>query len=397
MHYVMCSAGSFGDIFPFVKIGEQLKKNGHEVTILCHSFLHKVINSMGMGIIPLTPMPVPKLPKTFDSLETYQALMEEIVLPNMASLYQWIQAHGRAGEMVLISQRRLIGARLANEKSGIPLLTVNLTPHEFENFLTQPPSVVNTLLSKPLNQYRKEIGLHELDDVFNWLSSPDGIMAAFPSWFHTPDPSWPSQTWLSNFPYEAAGSKLPKSMDAFLKKGEKPVLFSFCPILQDMDHCIQIAKRACHNLGKRAVIINRLPDQEFDISEDLFLAGYLTIDQLLPYISGIVYLGGAGTFGEALRAGTPQLIIPIADNQRPQIDFVENHGLGCVIDESRWTEEAVTQALDIITNNLELAQRCQMAAKKFGSKKESLTHIAASIESWANAHSSATQPSPLRV
>lgn len=390
MHMVLCSAGSFGDVFPFIRLGDELKKHGHRVTVFAHPAFRVGVESSGLEFFSHAPMPPAKFDQEFDSESTFNALLEEIVLPNIPVLYQWLEANFKPGEMLVISQRRLIGARLAQEKLGVPLLTVNLTPSEFETFLTQPPDRVQYLLGERLNAIRAKLKLPELDHIFEWLPSPDGILGAFPSWFHPVQPSWPAQTSLLEFPYADArptGGAIDPIM-GFLKEGDKPILFSFAPLLRDLDHCVEVAETVCRKLGKRAIILTRQPGAGRVVSDGVLTASLVIIDAILPYISGLVYLGGIGTFAEALRAGLPHLIIPLAENQKPQIEYVQKEKLGFVLPESQWDETHVTKALSLMLDDPEMALRRRAEAARYEGQHESLSSLAGFIESFSHVHGS---------
>ena len=53
MRISMVAIGSTGDVRPYVLLGKELKKRGHEVTIVCFDMTEKLVTEAGLNFAPL--------------------------------------------------------------------------------------------------------------------------------------------------------------------------------------------------------------------------------------------------------------------------------------------------------------------------------------------------------
>ena len=386
MHYVFCSAGSVGDHFPYFRLAIALKSKGHRVSCFTHPGFRGMVEANGLEFVPQVPQPPSKLLTNFDSEATCLKLMDNLIEPNIMPLYNWLESNYIPGEMTVISSKILLGARLAQEKLGVPLITFELTPNQFNYFLTQRREKVNALLTHRIAPYREALNLPEFKDLFNWLPSPDAVMGGFPSWFWEKESHWPAQTRLIDFPFEnnPEGKKgIPKGVRVFLDGGEKPFLFSMNCLMKNAGEHMQLIEEVCKKLGIRAIILTRNPGEGVVATENLYKAPMVIIPPLLPYISGIFYLGGIGTFSEALRGGLPQLVSHLARNQDPQIAFIKDRNLGLVLNQDQWTEANLTEALSKLTQDPEIAANCRSEAMRYHDKSSSIEEFLDYIETFA--------------
>lgn len=102
-------------------------------------------------------------------------------------------------------------------------------------------------------------------------------------------------------------------------------------------------------------------------SNVLLVGGYIDLAWLFPQCSAVVHHGGAGTTTEAALAGIPQVVCPVAFDQRFWADRVEWLGLGfkCDIFNSTWSAAPTassSSAASLLTEQLRSALRCQSAA-----------------------------------
>ena len=123
-------------------------------------------------------------------------------------VYDTIVQHATGNGTVVIAPASALGARLANEKLGVPLISVHLQPMALRT-LEDQPGVVLPRYAKPLvrplrklllaaldrwvlhplvlpglNAFRSELQLAPLEKVFDgWIHSPQMIIGLFPEWF----------------------------------------------------------------------------------------------------------------------------------------------------------------------------------------------------------------------
>lgn len=109
----------------------------------------------------------------------------------------------------------------------------------------------------------------------------------------------------------------PLELKKFIQSGEKPFYFGFgSPGIHDPGTLIELLIKTINKTGKRAILSLPpkvdLPGQDKKI---LVLRENVPHDRLFPQMAGIVHHGGAGTTAEALKAGVPSLITPLAADQ----------------------------------------------------------------------------------
>jgi rhamnosyltransferase subunit B len=92
---------------------------------------------------------------------------------------------------------------------------------------------------------------------------------------------------------------------------------------------------------------------------------YVPLRSLLPHAAALMHHGGIGTTAEALRAGTPQLIIPLAHDQFDNAERVKALGVGARLDATRVTAQRLEAALQGLFDTPGLDARCSQVAARF--------------------------------
>jgi len=79
------------------------------------------------------------------------------------------------------------------------------------------------------------------------------------------------------------------------------------------------AARACQLSGHRAIFLTRYPEQlPPSLPKEVKHFSYIPLSQLLPHAAVLIHHGNIGTCSQALRAGIPQIIQPLAFDQFDQ-------------------------------------------------------------------------------
>ncbi|MGZ5182347.1 MAG: glycosyltransferase, partial [Ramlibacter sp.] len=119
-----------------------------------------------------------------------------------------------------------------------------------------------------------------------------------------------------------------------------------------------------------------------DLPPDIFWQDYVPLRALLPHVALLAHHGGIGTTAEALRAGTPQMVVPLAHDQFDNAARVELLGAGVSLHASRLNAARLTQAVRGIVGNAAMASRCREIAKRFDAAPP-LTGLCARLEALA--------------
>jgi UDP:flavonoid glycosyltransferase YjiC (YdhE family) len=229
--------------------------------------------------------------------------------------------------------------------------------------------VLDPMLCPALNALREEIGLPPVRRVMTqWLHSPERVIGLFPDWFAAPQPDWPPEARLTGFPLfdDTDEETSPEEVEAFLQAGEPPIVFMPGSLMQQAKRFFLESVRACERLGKRGILLTRygehLPER---LPEGIRHFDYVPFSRLLPRAALVVHHGGIGCVSQALRAGVPQLIHPMAFDQHDNAARLRRLGVGDSLAPRRYRSDAVADRLRSLLDSPGVAERCREIAGRF--------------------------------
>jgi UDP:flavonoid glycosyltransferase YjiC (YdhE family) len=397
MNIIFIAIGSHGDINPLIGIGIALKKRGHAITMLAHSYFEKKIRQSGFEFFSIGNMDEYNAMIegiTLKGSEMRKAVNEYLYIRPMKPVYDYLSSHYIKNETIIIGNIYCTGARLANEKFGIPMISINLVPMMFISAYDPPhftltgyprwtPHFIFSLLIAlthlildhdllpGLNKFRKEAGLPPQPRKVNrWMLSPEKIIGFFPEWYGKPQPDWPPNVELTGFPLFDEGqllnSSLPVELEEFLSSGDAPIIFTpGTPNKDKYATFFEKAVEATQKIGARAIFVSEYKDQiPKDLPSHIRYFSYLPFSLILPRAAAIVFHGGIGTIAQAMRSGIPQLIAPWGVDQFDNGARVKALGLGDMISSLQCTVNSLADKLKYIINSPEINKKCKEAAKK---------------------------------
>jgi rhamnosyltransferase subunit B len=168
---------------------------------------------------------------------------------------------------------------------------------------------------------RRQLGLRPAVDgsiVGQWMHSPDGGIALFPDWFGPAKPDWPARVEHGGFPLfdDAPNAPLPASLQRFLAEGSPPVVCMPGSAMQHAERFFAAAVQGCTALGLRCLLLTphaaQLPR---DLPPQVLHLPYAPFGPLLPRAACLLHHGGIGSCAQALRAGLPQIVMPMSHDQ----------------------------------------------------------------------------------
>src|SRR5262249_6681351 len=164
-----------------------------------------------------------------------------------------------------------------------------------------------------------------------WWHSPDGVLCLFPGWFGPRQPDWPANVWLTQFPLwdEDSIYKPQPEVEAFLRAGEATIVFTPGSSNAQAVTFFQAAVEACRSLGRRGMLLSRFPEQvPPDLPEGVRYFAYAPLSRVRSRAAALVHPGGMGTTAQVLRAGIPQLLMPLAYDQPDNAARLKRLGVG---------------------------------------------------------------------
>ncbi|MBC8105842.1 MAG: glycosyltransferase [Anaerolineae bacterium] len=395
MNFLIVTIGSHGDVHPFIGIAAALKRRGHDVTFMTNGHFEslaqrELIDFVGFGSSE-DYLKMTKNKDLWSKRKGFKVVFGS-VCETLPKVYEPIAAHIQANpDTILIGSSLALAARIAQDKFGVPMMTVHLAPAIFRSSISPPKLpglfmpgwlplsikeklweggdrfIIDPLVAPPLNAFRATLGLPPVSRVlWEWWNSPQMIVGLFPDWFAKPQADWPRQVKLTGFPlYDERGHEpLSREVQAFLAAGDKPIAFTPGSAMVHGHQFFDAAVRACQKLNRRGILLTRFREQiPASLPANVIHADYAPFSDLLPRVVALVHHGGIGTTSQALAAGVPQLITPMSHDQFDNVFRVKQLGVG---DEIRWFRAgSVARKLNRLLTDPAVASACREARQRF--------------------------------
>jgi UDP:flavonoid glycosyltransferase YjiC (YdhE family) len=400
LNVLLPTLGSAGDVHPFIALGTALLARGHRATVITNPFFREIIEAQGLGFLPVgTVADVESAvldPDLWHPTRGFEVVAKRVIIPATTEIFRLIQNHADDDTVVAASSISF-GARVAQEKLGVPTASVHLQPtvirslidHGMFGTLRISPSqpmwfkralfrlidwaAIDRLLRRPLNDFRTTLGLAPVTRVLErWIHSPACVIAFFPDWFAPPQTDWPPNVHLVGFPLWDGGgqvpstkSRLPAEVRDFLDAGEPPAIVTPGSAAATMQDYFIESIAALHGLGLRGMLITNFPGQLPATLPSGFKAfGYLPFSEVLPRAALLVYHGGIGTLAQAVKAGVPQLVVPSAHDQFDNGWRIARLGLGRALPRTRYRARRAAAEIGAILSDPAVALRCRDMSRR---------------------------------
>jgi rhamnosyltransferase subunit B len=413
MHVILCPFGSAGDVYPFLGLGLELRRRGHRITLITSEQFAGQAQRAGFEFAPClsseTARSVVADPDLWHPRRSLPLLAARCVLPAMPVTYRLIAERHVPGETAVVAGSLAFGARIAQERLGLPLATLHLQPAVLRSRFAPPvlaglgwlqqlpvalrPAlfrlmdfVIDRQFAGPLNDFRATLGLAPISRVMDqWWHSPRCTLALFPPWYAAPQPDWPAQVHCTDFPRYDAGELETSAcdVDAMMAPDEAPVVFTSGSAMATGHDFFAASVGACVRLGLRGLLVTRFPEQlPSPLPALVQHLDYAPFDRLLPRAAAFVHHGGIGTVAAALRAGVPQLISPCSYDQFDNAARVMHLGAGRMIGRGDYTAANVADVLQGMLASTALRQAAAACATHFGAEDPLLATADAIERSW---------------
>lgn len=359
---VISSHWTDGDIIPFIRIGEMLKKRGHKVTILTHCYYENMAKDAGLEFTAWdTPKQyqnlirdmskfndnVAKSDDLFAFREKYESL--DIRLSEFEKIKQFCK---EKDTIILAKNRSSIAALMASEKFKCPIILFFMNPIEMESMLTFH-HIYREMLKDESNELRKHAELPPISSWLAWQSSPKIQIALWPNWFSSETSEWPTKIETIGFPLKYnknhSNNKIPVDIMQILKEDSTPILITGGTSKQLRSDFYKQAIKACEIIGKKTILVTRY--EEFlptVLPSNITWFKHIPLDDILPYMGAVIHHGGIGTVSGAIYASTPQLALACYVDRPFNARRVKNLGLGEYLPPSRWNPIEIAESLNKI-------------------------------------------------
>jgi UDP:flavonoid glycosyltransferase YjiC (YdhE family) len=360
--------GSEGDVRPFTALAAGLVDAGHEVTLVVTDNIGRdysaVARQYGFKLIavpnPETPDPAKveavwrEIISAGNPIKQARMVMEYGFDPAMEAMY------GAARELcathdAVVGHFFVYPLRVAAEKAGVPMATLNVVHNCLPSAHRRPPGLpdigrwfypwgwvlarkmVNRIFLPRVNALRRREGLPPDRDAMTqtWASERLNLVAVSARICEVP-PDWDKRNQVCGFlnpPLDTRMEELPAGLDDFLAAGEPPVYITFGSMMPNSPGYIRetvgIWTAAIRQVGCPAIIQVPVDDLSiFDTDGRVFKVKRSPYARVFPRCTAIVHHGGAGTTQSSLLAGRPSIVVAHLADQFFWGDELRRLGVG---------------------------------------------------------------------
>lgn len=364
MKALLLTAGSHGDIHPFIAIGRALAARGHEPVLATNPYYQAQIEAAGVGFAALTEREELKNiianHKVMDPTWGPMVVMRQLILPLVGQFVQRTRELIREIRPdVVVYHPVVMGAPWACElEGGVPTVTVSPSPLLWSNPADQcvllpvrshapgPRAVkldlmigrlfLRAAIDPGLNKARRALGLAARRDNFHidcragrvnlgvWSPVLRGPLAGDPAGARITGYCWHDR----DHTQEAADEEL----NAFFDAGPAPIVFALGSTgVHASGKFYEHAVEAAGRLKQRALLVvgrDQPPPRNLPGDGSMKAVAYAPFSVAFARARVVVHHGGAGTTAQGLRAGRPTLITPMAHDQFDNAARVRRLGAG---------------------------------------------------------------------
>lgn len=401
---VFCTFGSLGDLYPFLAIARELKRQGHVPVIATTPVYRPLVEAEEVAFHPVRPdvdVTDPEiLRRVMDPRTGGRYVVGEIILPALHDSFDDTAAAAIGADLLVVHPMALAALAYAR-MTRMPWASAALAPMSLYSVYDPPvlpgvpfadrmaawgPGAQRRLLRtmaflfepqwKPFRELERTLGLPPAPNPLFWGHSPHLALGLFSPALAAPQRDWPARAHATGFPFFEQPGSLPTGLARFLDAGDPPLVFTLgsAAVGTAGDFFRQSAEVA-RTLGRRAVLlVGRDPrNQPADLPPGVIAVPYAPHAAVFPRASVIVHQGGIGTTGEAMRAGRPMLVVPYSHDQPDHAARLSRLGVGRSLARGRYTTAAAALEIRSLMDDPSYAERAAAIATHVRAETGALT------------------------
>jgi UDP:flavonoid glycosyltransferase YjiC (YdhE family) len=406
--FVFSPFGSAGDVYPMLGTAIELKQRGHQVTFVTSGYFRDTIERTGIEFEEIGSkeefIASTSNADLWHPARGFRYVFGSLIQPGLRAQYETFARHFKRGASLGIVNMFGFGGLVAREKLNVPIVSLHVQPAVIWSRVAPPklPRVVgprwlqdlqfrlgerffiDRAVCPSLNALRSELGLAPVRRIVRWWNSPAGVVCTFPSWYCEPQADWPTNVAQTDFRlWDELADELPREIEEFLAAGERPIVFTPGSGNQFGVEFFRSAVEACRRLGCRGVLCSKFAEHiPENLPAGIKWATYAPFSRLLPRAAAVVHHGGVGTVAQALSAGVPQLVMPLAHDQFDNAQRVRRLGVGDALVPRKFTGAAAARKLAALVSSSEVAGSCRATAARL-SRRDGCQRTADALEGFA--------------
>jgi rhamnosyltransferase subunit B len=410
MRVLLTTLGSHGDIHPFIALAQEFSRRGHEAVLATNPAFAAQGERAGVNMAALTEHADLKDIMTnyavMDHRRGARVVLKELTIPLVPKIYEHAAQLIREFKPdVLLNHPICLGAPWAAERAGVPVVTVSLAPinwmrsHDpivFGRWRSHNPRVYATrfdawvgkhlirlMLDGPLNRIRRELGLPKTRDMLvGEMTRPGLNLGLWHEAFRRAakgDPEGSRICGWAWFDTHHDHEHDPQPLERFLSEGAAPIVFTLgSAAVHSPGGFFHAAIEAARLVGRRAVLlvgraeyVSALPK----LPKSVGAFTYAPFSTLLPRGCASVHHGGIGSTGQALRAGKPSLVVPMAHDQFDNAARCKRLGVSQTLPHKDITAEKLARALRVILDDPAVGERAKNLGAKIDAPSGAITAV----------------------
>lgn len=340
MRVVLATVGSRGDVQPMLAIAQALIARGHTPLVAAPPNFEGWVRGLGFEFAPLGA-----------DMQVFMTENRDIMTGNPLKMLQGMSRYfseqiplqmaqlGPAceGAQAMLSGGIAFSAPSIAAHLGLPIIGVLYTscmlpssqhpppvvpwhgmPHWMNDLLWRADRLLGDSLARgALSTARARIGLPPVDDLRRHLLEEYPLVIAADEALLPPDPVWQGRYPYANFLFFDDAAPLNPELDAWLADAEPPVFVGFGSMSgKGTDRIERMIIEAVTATGRRCIVGAGWAG----LGAGTLPPGWRVVREaphalLFPRTAVVVHHGGSGTTASALRAGVPQVLLPLILDQ----------------------------------------------------------------------------------
>lgn len=350
--FTLAAAGSRGDVQPMFALARTLTARGHQVHVATSPNFAAWAAQLGLAFSPIgrdTQAWLAANPAAMsgDPLRLMRA-MQGFFHDELPGQFDGLLEAAKGSAAIACGGLALSAPSVA-EHLGIPVLGIAYSPCVIPG-RDHPPAMVpwqnlprwvNSLLwslthrfsqrtfGAPINLGRARLGLAPIH-IFDHLCRDMPWLVAADREILPPSSEWASRVPYASFLYYEDGRSLDAELDDWLAAGDPPVFVGFGSMSGDATARIGSLLRQALPPGGRRVLLGAgwAGLGAGDLPPGWRVAvGDVPHARLFPRVAAVIHHGGSGTTATALRAGVPQVLLPLILDQYHHAACLHRAGL----------------------------------------------------------------------
>ena len=392
---VVASFGSLGDLHPYLALALELKRRGHRPVIATFDGYREAAEKAAVEFAPMRPAmaefgdPATAMRRLLDPRTGPEYLVRHLFMPHVRASYEDLDRVAMDADLI-VSHPIAFAAPLVAEKCGLAWASSVLAPLSLMSAIDPPVFGPAPWLQqirklgiapyrlvfgfmkriagsweKPLRALRAELGIPSGRLAqFEGQYSPALNLALFSRVLAAPQADWPLNTVVCGFPrYDGSiqDARTQAALDEFIAAGDPPLVFGLGSSAvmvagEFWNHAIAAARR----LGCRAILATgNLSKQFSDLPPTVTAFPYLPYSAVFPRAAAVVHSGGIGTLAQALAAGRPQLVVPVAFDQFDNAARAVRLGCARTLRFSKVTADTLAREIEALLASPQYATRAR--------------------------------------